>query len=63
MDPEIAYREWCEACTVKDLPLAIEAASGLVAWLDRGGFYPDGLKHARDFNRFMAFCERHGLRG
>lgn len=63
MDPETTYREYCAARIAGDLDAADDAARNLIAWLDRGGFYPRGLEYARDFNRFMAYVERRNLRG
>ena len=47
MDPHAAWKELLEARYLKDWDRAEELATGLLDWLDKGGFPPTTVGHSR----------------
>jgi hypothetical protein len=57
MDPQAAWDKLLEAYAEKDWDQVTDLATGLLAWLDRGGFPPRavaGVELGQDFDRAIS---------
>jgi hypothetical protein len=64
MDPDACFDRWVDAITDGDADIddAIEAATDLVSWLDRGGFVPErAIEKPMMWANFKNFCYHYGI--
>lgn len=57
MDPQVAWEQLLAAYAAGDWDILEERATGLIAWLDRGGFPPPIIRQPDfdpDWNRALA---------